>query len=87
MSICNTLSNLFPPIIMAAEKERVCMIDIDKTYFSPHYKYIFASCPKVLVASSVMMSDKTRSEEDCNGDIMTGIGLSHETLPTLREGS
>ena len=34
-----------------------------------------------------MMSDKTRSEEDCNGDIMTGIGLSHETLPTLREGS
>ena len=34
-----------------------------------------------------MLSDKTRSEEDCNGDIMTGIGLSHETLPTLREGS
>ena len=42
---------------------------------------------RVICASSVMMSDKTRSEEDCNGDIMTGIGLSHETLPTLREGS
>ena len=27
------LSNLFPPIIMPAEKERVVMIDIGKTYF------------------------------------------------------
>ena len=27
------LSNLFPPIIMPAEKERVIMIDIGKTYF------------------------------------------------------
>ena len=27
------LSNLFPPIIMPTEKERVVMIDIGKTYF------------------------------------------------------
>ena len=79
---------------MPAEKERVVKIDIGKTYFFSHYKHIFAPLPKtkekelfVHLHSSVMMSDKTRSEEDCNGDIMTGIGLSHETLPTLREGS
>ena len=79
---------------MPAEKERVVMIDIGKTYFFSNYKYIFAPLPitkekikRVICESSVMMSDKTRSEEDCNGDIMTGIGLSHETLPTLREGS